>query len=636
MIALSLIVPAGTAAVAIESVNPREATPSGILLSDMESAIAGLVNEYIGKSAPGAAVAIVKEGEIISLQTFGYADFENNIPVNNETVFEYGSISKLFTYTAAMQLVEQGRLDLDTDIREYLSDDFNSQWNHDEVVTMRDLMNHAGGFGDFPFDALLLDSRGLSSLEEVLLSQHPQQYFTPGTASAYSNYGSALAGFVVESIVGKPFYQVQQEMIFQVAGMNSAAGEPQQKDNPSIIERKAQGYMPDGQGGFIERGWSYSPLYPAGSVNGTVEDLAFFLAALMPAAGEDTPLFEDNATLHQMLSPSYDPAGDMRGMHHGFFSLSGTTQVLGHGGDTAGFAAHAAFAPAERFGMVVLTNGAGDMDIRFGLHNLLFGKLANIEDTEFADRGEMPSAEEVAGSYLLMQVPKGNMLEFMGYIAPLQVEAVGENRITLSMGPLTGNFVQVAPYEYLLQDDSHPMFVVFPRIHFVMDGGDVAQIAVGNGMDMIPVDSQRSAFSLVFSAAAAIIGVAFFLVAPVVLLVQAIRRRKSDVIVQSKNVNRLYAVVTLLGTALVMNNLVALISFMANSFRSFGSMMPHLVLNYFIAIAAFISAILLAYFLIKERAVVSKVRIVIAGVTAVLLAALVAVLVSWNFFTLFV
>jgi len=641
MTVLTLMLSAGATALANEATgdtgnqrNLRETTPSGIPFSDMEERIAELVSQHIGETALGAAVAIVQDGEVISLQNFGYADVDNGIPVADDTVFEYGSISKLFAYTAAMQLVEQGKLDLDTDIREYLSDDFNSQWNHAEVITMRDLMNHAGGFGDFPFDTLLLDPSGLSSLEEVLLNQRPQQYFTPGTASSYSNYGTALAGFVVESIVGQPFYQIQQEMIFQAAGMDSTAGEPQQKDNPSIRDRKAQGYMPNGQGGFIERGWSYSPLYPAGSANGTAEDLALFLAALMPAESKDTPLFKDNATLSQMLSPSYDATGEMRGMHHGFFSLSGTTQTLGHGGDTAGFAAHAAFAPTEGFGMVVVTNGAGDMDIRFGLHNLLFGSSQTIEDNEFADG--LPSAEEVVGSYLLMQVPKGNMMEFMGYISPLQVEAVGENRIALHLGPLTGNFVQIAPYEYLLQGDSHPMFVVFPSIRFIMNDGEVTQVAVGNGMDMIPAASQRSATSLALSAVAVVIGLVFFLAAPAVLLVQAIRRKKLATFAQSKNTNRWQTVVTLLGTALVMNNLVALGSFMANSYRSPSSMMPHLVMNYVIALAALIFIALLVYSLIKEKGLASKARIITAGITVVLLAAFTAVLASWNFFTLFI
>ncbi|MCL2403826.1 MAG: beta-lactamase family protein, partial [Coriobacteriia bacterium] len=219
IMALTLALPASAAAN-----ETNITTPSGIPLSEIDARIADLVNQHIGTTTPGAAVAVIQNGEIVSLQNFGYAHLADEIPVNNQSVFEYGSISKLFTYTAAMQLVEQGKLDLDTDIREYFSAEFAQQWPHTQTVTMRDLMNHAGGFGDFPFSTLELSPDNIVSLEETLLNQHPQQYFTPGTASSYSNFGTALAGYIVESIVGKPFYQIQQEMIFEPAGMTLAAG----------------------------------------------------------------------------------------------------------------------------------------------------------------------------------------------------------------------------------------------------------------------------------------------------------------------------------------------------------------------------------------------------------------------------
>src|SRR6056297_3032197 len=103
---------------------PEKSTPSGIPLSDLEKTIDSYVSNYIGKTTPGAAIGVVKDGEIVFLKGYGYADIENKILVNpNRTIFEWASTSKLFTWTSVMQLVEKNKLELDKDIKTYIPKD---------------------------------------------------------------------------------------------------------------------------------------------------------------------------------------------------------------------------------------------------------------------------------------------------------------------------------------------------------------------------------------------------------------------------------------------------------------------------------------------------------------------------------
>ena len=172
-------------------------TPSGIPFLELESQIDALVKEYIGKTVPGAAIVVFHNGEIIFSRGYGYADIELGIPVDPAvTVFEHGSISKLFVWTAVMQLVEQGFLDLDAIVTTYLPEDVAARFAFKKPFTMRDLMNHAAGFEEVLLnlfaDADTIEERR-GTLEEALLTLQPMQIFEPGTVGAYSNWGSAFA-----------------------------------------------------------------------------------------------------------------------------------------------------------------------------------------------------------------------------------------------------------------------------------------------------------------------------------------------------------------------------------------------------------------------------------------------------------
>ncbi len=321
------------------------ATPSGIKIENLENEVDIFMQKHIGESSPGASVAVIKNGKIVLSKGYGYDDIEKKELVTKDSVFEYGSISKLFVWTSVMQLVEQGKLDLNSDIKEYLPEDFYKKLNIKHPITMRNIMNHSSGFGEYPFDLISLsDSKEELSLEDAILSNHPKQFYEPGTASVYSNYANALAAFIVQNISGEEFYKYEQKHIFEILNMNDVAGYRNWKDNPSILDKKVVGYTKDNKKQFVDSGWSYVSLYPAGSVSGTAENLALFAMQLMPSEGEKFLLFDNKDTLSTMLSSSHDKGNS--GTAHGFleFKFAGD-KVLGHAGNTESFSTQFAFNP---------------------------------------------------------------------------------------------------------------------------------------------------------------------------------------------------------------------------------------------------------------------------------------------------
>ena len=149
----------------------------------------------------GAVVSVVKDGQILFAKGYGYADVARKVPMDaRRTLVRPGSVSKLVTWTAVMQLVEQGKLDLNADVNRYL--DFRIPEPFGKPITLNQLMTHRAGFEEGLKDAIITDPKSLQSLE-VFLKRHVRPVlFAPGETPAYSNYGTALAGYIVQRVSG--------------------------------------------------------------------------------------------------------------------------------------------------------------------------------------------------------------------------------------------------------------------------------------------------------------------------------------------------------------------------------------------------------------------------------------------------
>lgn len=329
--------------------------PSGIPYSDIEKAFDDYYEENQSQTA-GAAIQIFdRQGEIFQ-KCYGYSDMENKSLVDDQTVFDWGSVTKTTVWVSVLQLKEQGKIDLDTDIKEYLPSGFFAKIKYDTPITMRMLMNHTAGWQEC-LEIWAGNKDNMKPLGVTLQEVEPAQVFEPGTVQAYSNYGAAVAGYVVECISGMPYYEYVKKNIFEPLGMQHTAIAPDFSDNPSIGEKRLQLKCYSTSNAPLGNGFNYISLYPAGSIVGTLEDFATYGKAFLPEEGTTTPLFENNSTLEELFSPSYYIHGTNKtGCHHGLFMLYGKNPILFHNGGTMGCTSFLGFDPVAGIGFAVLTN----------------------------------------------------------------------------------------------------------------------------------------------------------------------------------------------------------------------------------------------------------------------------------------
>ncbi|MCL2568696.1 MAG: beta-lactamase family protein [Oscillospiraceae bacterium] len=614
-----------TALPAVAAAGP--VTPSGLSFAEMERQIEELMQEHVGTSTPGAAIVVVHEGEIIFSRGYGWADIDNQIPVDPATtVFEYASIGKTFTWVAVMQLVEQGLLDLDADITTYLPDSFRFEM----PFTMRDILNHTPGFAETLFGPSF-DGQRLPTLEEALLAGQPLQIFTPGTVSAYSNWGSALAGLVVAEISGQSFADFERENILLPANMRNTLNIPDWFRNDSFLANRVQGYIAV-DGAFLEQAPIYVFDYPAGALNGTAEDLAAFIKALTPPAGESGPLFADAESLRTIFSSSSLDPINRPGTNHGFLSYSGALPGFGHGGNLLGSSTDFVIVPELRFGFVLLTNVGGEMDLMPAIQTLLLGN----PPAPMIGTG-LPSAEAVEGQFISARRLEGNFAEFVsfsGFMMPMfEITALDDNTILASFGEFgSAIYVQTEPYVFQAYDgtDGPLLTMFFPELRFRMEHGAPVHI-MAVPMDFTSVPAGRTMPFLMASLIITVLNVVFFFIAPIVLLILFLVRRKQQR--TRTHFDRLSTGLILSGTLLALNNLALILRVGINPFRSVAELAPQIWMNYVLAgltILLFAGS-LWAWRTVGDGGTKRKALFVL---TALLLALLLVVLWNWNFFVL--
>src|ERR1700761_9213486 len=186
---------------------PTVSPPNAHVLSaaDLEPWLDGYFpNALNGGDIAGGVVAVVKDGQVLFEKGYGFSDYDKRTPVDpKSTLFRWGSVSKLFTWTSVMQLVEQGKIDLDADVNQYI--DFKIPPRDGKPVTMRNIMTHTGGFEERLKSITWDPAHGDLPLDRYLKDYVPERIFAPGTTPAYSNFAAALAGYIVARVSGVSF-----------------------------------------------------------------------------------------------------------------------------------------------------------------------------------------------------------------------------------------------------------------------------------------------------------------------------------------------------------------------------------------------------------------------------------------------
>ena len=303
----------------------------------------------------GAVVVVVKDGQVLSARGFGYADIAKRTPVDPyRTLFRPGSVSKLITWTAVMQQVEAGKLDLDVDVNRYL--DFKIPPYQGQPITLRQIMTHTAGFEEVAKNGFRA-GKELEPLGSYLKDWTPQRIFAPGTTPAYSNWATCLAGYIVERVSGQSFNDYVESRIFRPLGMRYSTF--RQPLPAAIAPYMATGYP---QASAKAKGFEWVQVGPAGSMSASGVDMArFMIAHLQNGRGILRP--ETAAMMHDSLLDRVNPKSlipPLNRMELGFFEMNANGhEVIGHLGDVENMHTSLALFTKEGVGLYLSVNSAG-------------------------------------------------------------------------------------------------------------------------------------------------------------------------------------------------------------------------------------------------------------------------------------
>jgi CubicO group peptidase (beta-lactamase class C family) len=440
---------------------PTEATPASapvaapaaplvaheLTAQDAQAWLDGLMPTALRTArAPGAVIAIVKDGQVLLEKGYGLADEKRAIPVDAQrTLFRPGSTSKLFTWTAVMQLVEQGKLDLDVDVNRYL--DFQVPPRDGQPITLRQIMTHRAGFEERIKDLLAFDVPE-TPLVDVLSGNMPARIHAAGTTSAYSNYATGIAGHIVERVSGMSFNDYIERNVFGPLGMKHSTFRQPLPD--ALKPDMSVGYEESDKPG---KGFEVINVPPAGSLSSTGDDMTHFMIAhLADGRYGDTQILKPETArlMHTSVTRAFP---DLNGIALGFYQVNvNGHRVVAHGGDTDYFHSDLWLFLDDHVGMFISVNALG----KDGLGEAIRDNVLR----EFADR-YYPKADPVqaidpavaqahakliAGRYQTTRRGDTTFVSLINMIMPTVITANPDGTITTKLLLEPETFVETKPF----------------------------------------------------------------------------------------------------------------------------------------------------------------------------------------------
>lgn len=303
-------------------------------------------NSMQAEHIPGAVFVLVKDGKIFFAKGYGYANLEKQIPVLPEkTVFRVGSISKLFTATAVLQLVEQGKLNLNDEVNQYLQN-FKLKNPYPQPVTVDHLLTHTNGIDESFIGIAARNLSEITHLKDYLAQNLPPCTLPPGQIIRYSNQGFALAGYLVELISKLPYTYYIDENILKPLGMEHSSF----LFKPSILANLAVGYRYK-NGGYQQLPILYTNDIPSGALNATATDIAKFAIAHLQNGRYGTIRILQDATAQQMHQQQFTHHPQLPGQAYGFYErFQNELRLLEHAGHISGFKSRFVLIPEQNIG----------------------------------------------------------------------------------------------------------------------------------------------------------------------------------------------------------------------------------------------------------------------------------------------
>ena len=387
--------------------------------SDVAAFLDGILPAQLQREdIAGATIAVVKDGKVLFSKGYGYADVAKKVPVSPEnTLFRPGSVSKLFTWTAVMQLNEQGKLDLDRDINDYL--DFRIPDAFGKPITLKNLLTHTPGFEEQIKD-LITSGSPPPPLGQYLKTHIPRRIFPPGTVPAYSNYGASLAGYIVERVSGRGFNEYVDENIFKPLGMTHSTFAQPLPD--SLAPNMSSGYT---SGSEDAKPFEVVNVPPAGSLSSSAADMSQFIIAHLQEgqSGQARILRPETARLmHSRLFALDDAANAMA---YGFYEESRNGhRIIGHAGDTQYFHSDLHLVLDAGVGFFISYNsaGRGQVSPRTILWQQFMDRyFPSQPSTQPTLASAAQDARQVSGKYMLSRRSESSLLKTASLISEFTV-----------------------------------------------------------------------------------------------------------------------------------------------------------------------------------------------------------------------
>jgi CubicO group peptidase (beta-lactamase class C family)/D-alanyl-D-alanine dipeptidase len=419
-----------------------------------------ITHEMRDKDIPALSIALVDSQRVVWARGFGWADSANGVRATAATMYRVGSVSKLFTDLAVMQLVERGALSLDSDVQRYLPS-FRPRNPYARAITLRQLMAHRSGLVREPPTGHYFDSSGVSLGATLRSLNGTALVFPPESTTKYSNAGIAVVGYVLERARGEPFARSVKRAVLDPIGMQESAFQP----TPAVRARLSRGQMWTLHGRTFDAPTFELGMAPAGSMYASVLEMTSFIRVLL--RGGDGLV--QRATLDTMWTPQYVAPGTATGFGLGFaIAAEGGERLVRHGGAIYGFATELMVMPEAQLGVIVAAAKDGANVVAARIATAALAALRAQRDGRVLPAPQrtravaLAVAQRAAGSYggstgsmTLVRYDSSLYLHANGSSAPSRLRLLSGDTLivddALRFGPrvvLRGDTIEVAGTRY--------------------------------------------------------------------------------------------------------------------------------------------------------------------------------------------
>lgn len=429
----------------IEDTKSLEAFVDGVMETSMRN-----------NHTAGAVVAIMVNDNIVLAKGYGYSDVANKVSVDPATtMFRIGSVSKLFTYTALMQLHEQGKLDLEANIQDYL-DNLEIPETFPEPIKVKHLFTHTAGFEERVIGLFAKDKTRATSLQDLLADDLPERVRKPGLVSSYSNHSLGIAGLIIENITGMSWADYVRRYILDPLNMQFATAHQPVPEN--LSQHSSVGYRWI-NGEFEAQGFEFVPLASAGTMSASAIAMTRFMKAHLQGGIVDGTRILKDATTVQMHSPLFKVHDSLNAWLYGFSqsSINGLN-MLGHTGGLSSFITNFVLMPDQNVGIFVSTNTTGAGEVIDDFTTSFFDHYFPFEPdiTPLENPSDLTS---IVGDYVTFRHPVTSLLKFIGYTNVIKVVSNEPGHLKILSETNDPKFaVEIEPMVFQLTDSSTRLY----------------------------------------------------------------------------------------------------------------------------------------------------------------------------------